>query len=122
MRDALLLFAHGSREPEWAHPLQALRKHIQEQLPGRRIELAFLELMAPSLADAIADLSAQGARGVLILPLFLGQGSHVRNDLPKLAEAARKRHPDLRIELLPALGEQAEMLEGLARSIAGTLG
>ena len=122
MSDALLLFAHGSREPEWAHPLHALRDRIQGLLPERRIDLAYLELMAPSLPDAVAQLASQGMRNIVILPLFLGQGSHVRNDLPKLAESARRRHPDLRIELLPALGEQAEILEGLARSIVRTLG
>lgn len=121
MRDALLLFAHGSREAAWAEPVHALRDRIQKQLPGHGVSLAFLEDMSPSLADAVDTLAAQGARDIRILPLFLGQGSHLRRDLPALVNAARTSHAQIRIELLPAIGEQAAVLDSLARTIALTV-
>jgi sirohydrochlorin cobaltochelatase len=120
--DALVLFAHGSREPEWAHPLELLRDLIQRQLPLHEVRLAYLELMAPSLLDAISELASGGAKSVRILPLFLGQGKHMQRDLPTLAESAQKRHPELKLELLPALGDQRGILDALARAIAGTIG
>lgn len=121
MPDGLILFAHGSRDPEWARPLERLRDRLQMRLPGRSVLLAYLELSAPSLPQAVATLAAQGTGRIRILPLFLGQGSHARRDLPQLAQAVRRTHPGLTIELLPPLGDQPELVEALAGAIAESL-
>lgn len=119
--EALVLFAHGSREPDWARPLEALRGSIQRLRPSLHVELAYLDLMEPSLPEAAAQLVSQGVRHIRILPVFLGYGSHLRRDLPALADAARTLYPDLTVTLLPALGEQRSILDGLAHSIADSL-
>ena len=49
MDKALILLAHGSRDPSWAQPFEALAAALKEKHPGRRIELAFMELTEPSL-------------------------------------------------------------------------
>ncbi len=47
MSSAIVLFAHGARDPEWAQPFEKMRARIQERLPGTPVVLAFLELMQP---------------------------------------------------------------------------
>ncbi len=115
MKQALVLFAHGSRDAQWAQPFEALRARLA---PTFDVELAFLELMPPTLEEALARLAARGARRVRVVPVFLGQGAHLRRDLPALAAAAAARHPGLEISLEPALGEQPAVLEALAAAIA----
>ncbi len=122
MRDALLLLAHGSREPAWAGPVRKLRDCIKEQLPAHSVALAYLENMSPSLSVAVDELVALGARRIRVLPLFLGQGSHLRRDLPVLVASARIAHAAVTIELMPAIGEQEAILDMLAHAIARTLG
>ena len=46
--------------------------------------------------------------------MFLGQGGHVREDLPAIVDAVRARHPDLAIEQLPAVGEDDAVLDRIA--------
>ena len=48
------------------------------------------------------------------MPVFLGQGGHVRSDLPRLIESLRQRHPMLAIGASPAVGEDDAVIEALA--------
>lgn len=114
MNRAILLFAHGSRDPEWAEPFRRLKEMLQSSLPGQRIELAFLEAMAPSFDQAAAGIAAGGSAHVTVAPLFLAQGGHLREDIPNLIAAARKRHPELEFRQLPALGDAPGVLEAIA--------
>lgn len=114
MKQALVLFAHGSRDAQWAQPFEALRAQLA---PRYDVELAYLELMAPTLEEAVGRLVARGARQVRVVPVFLGQGGHLKRDLPALAEVARARHPGLELRLEPAIGEQPEIIAALAAVI-----
>ena len=75
---ALILFAHGSRDPQWARPFQQLVAELGELLPGERIVLAFLELMQPSLPACAASLHGEGVRSLRVVPVFLGMGGHLK--------------------------------------------
>jgi sirohydrochlorin cobaltochelatase len=111
---ALVLFAHGARDPRWAEPFQRVRDAVAAKRPGVRVELAFLELMTPDL-DTVADaLAADGFAAMNIVPIFLGQGSHLRRDLPLLIDAVRARHSGLKVTLAGAAGEDADVIDALA--------
>lgn len=117
-RRATVLFAHGSRDPDWARPFQQLASDLGELLPGERIVLAFLDLMAPSLVDCAAALYGDGVRSLRVVPVFLGSGGHLKDDLPGLAAAIRARFADLAITVEPPIGEQPEVIAAIARAIA----
>ena len=117
MKSALVLFAHGSRDRDWARPFQQLAAALAQKLDGP-IELAFLEFMEPTLEQAIAALAGKGVKAVRVVPVFLGQGGHLKEDLPRLAASAASKFPQLKIELAPAIGEQASVIEAIAAAIA----
>ena len=85
----LVLFAHGARDPEWARPFEAIRDRIRAQRPELPIELAFLEVMTPALDEAIASVAARGASCVTVFPLFMAQGGHLKQDLPRILDDIR---------------------------------
>jgi sirohydrochlorin cobaltochelatase len=116
MTRALVLFAHGARDVRWTEPFEAVAARIRQAMPALAVRLAFLELMAPTLADAVASLSAEGATEVDVVPLFLGTGGHLRKDLPPLVDAVRVTHPGLAIRLHAAIGEHAAVLDAMARA------
>src|SRR6059036_1553670 len=62
---AVILFAHGAREPEWAQPFEAVRHRLREA--GMQVVLAFLEFMSPSLDEAAAKLADKGIKTVIIV-------------------------------------------------------
>ena len=110
----LILFGHGARDPRWADPLHRVRERIATRAPEVPVELAFLDIMKPDLAGAVAALAAAGCKAIDVIPVFLGQGPHVRRDLAARVDAARARHPPLTIRSVPAVGEDDGVLDALA--------
>jgi sirohydrochlorin cobaltochelatase len=114
MKKAMILFAHGARDPKWAAPFQRLQEIVSVRSPDVIVSLAFLELMSPRLPEAVAALATQGAEEVTIVPVFLGQGGHVLRDLPVLLEQLRGNHPSIRFKTAEAVGENADVLNAIA--------
>ena len=114
MTAALLLVAHGARDPRWAEPFLAVAERIRVADPGRPVELAFLELMEPDLETAARRLAAAGATRIDVVPLFLGMGGHVRNDLPPRVDAVRAALPAVELRLHPAIGESEAVIAVVA--------
>lgn len=112
---AIVLFAHGSRDPLWRAPMEAVAARIAAQQPGRPVACAYLELCAPTLPDAVAQLVAQGARHVTVVPMFLGTGKHAREDLPMLVEQLRASHTGVRFIVQRAIGEDPRMTALMAQ-------
>jgi sirohydrochlorin cobaltochelatase len=117
LKKGIVLFAHGSRDRDWARPFESLAATLSRKTQAT-VRLAYLELMQPSLAGAIAELAAEGVVSIRVVPVFLGQGGHTKQDLPTLVAAARERHPQLQISLEAPIGEQASVIEAIAAVIA----
>ena len=107
----VILFAHGAREPEWAQPIESIRDRLRAA--GTPVELAFLEFMSPSLEDAAAGLAGKGIETVIIVPLFLAQGAHLKRELPAMVAKIRKRHAKTGFRVTPALGEAPEIVAAI---------
>jgi len=110
----LVLFAHGARDARWAEPFERIKAKVQARAPGVPVELAYLELMTPDLAAAAATLIASGCSEVRVVPVFLGQGGHVRSDLPRLVQAISARHPGMAIRAAVPIGEHDAVLDCIA--------
>ena len=119
--NGLILFAHGARDPEWAEPFRDISKRIAATRDDLTVRLAFLEFQTPTLADVIAELAASGHTSIHIAPLFMAQGGHLKNDVPKLLAEARSRHPALKLELLPAIGDIADLRQAIAEWVANAI-
>ena len=111
---AIVLFAHGSRDPLWHRPMQAVAERVALRLPGAKVACAYLELSTPSLLDAVQALVEQGCTHMRVVPMFLGVGKHVREDLPVMLQALRDAHPQVVFEPLPAVGEHPDLLDLMA--------
>jgi sirohydrochlorin cobaltochelatase len=110
---AIILFAHGARDPEWAAPFGIIKQQLQAARPEVQVELAFQEFMTPSLEAAVAQAVARGARHIVLVPLFMAQGGHLKQDLPLLVGKIREQHPQVELQVLPAIGDAPEILQAI---------
>ena len=108
----IVLLAHGARDPLWARPFEAVLVHLRTLSPDTPIELAFLEFMTPGLREAGARLAGCGE--VVVVPLFLGAGGHVRKDIPALVAQLEAAHPTTTFRLSTAVGEHPTLVAALA--------
>ncbi len=114
-RKAVILFGHGSRDPLWRRPIEAVAARLDAQQPGLLVRCAYLELDQPDLPTAAAQLASAGAREVTVVPMFLGTGKHARADLPALLETLRSTYPAIQFSLQQPVGEDDRVLDLIAK-------
>ncbi len=114
MNHGVILFAHGSRDPLWRLPMESVATRVAARSPGTPVRCAYLELTTPDLPTAAAELAGLGLASVAIVPMFLGAGRHVREDLPQIVADLRAAHPAVDWQLQRPVGEDGRLLDLLA--------
>lgn len=116
----VIVFAHGSRDPLWRKPIEAVAQQVGDADESALVLCAYLELCEPDLPTAANQLVAAGATRLRILPLFFGMGKHAREDLPELLAALKAAHPSVKVEALPTAGENPRLTALLAEMALDT--
>lgn len=103
-RPALLIAAHGTESRDGLATTHAITAAVAARLPGLAVSLCFLDVATPSLAEALD--AATGP--VVVVPLVLSSGYHVRADIP----AVLAGRTDVRVT--PHLGPSPVLADVLA--------
>ncbi|MGW8064845.1 sirohydrochlorin chelatase [Streptomyces ziwulingensis] len=85
---ALVVVAHGSRDPRALSTVRALLDRVRALRPALPVRLGHIELNAPLLPDTLAGL---GDGEAVLVPLLLSRGYHVQRDIPETAAASPAR-------------------------------
>ena len=112
---SIILFAHGSRDPNWKLPIEAVAHRIRAHQPDVPVACAYLELTTPDLSTVAAQMIASGTLKIRIVPMFLGVGRHAREDLPVLVAQLEQDHPQVAFELQSAVGENPLLIDLMAQ-------
>lgn len=104
---ALLAVSHGTASAAGAAAIGGLVDAVARELPGTEVRAAFVDVQQPSAADAVAAVDGP----LVVVPLLLSPGFHVRVDL---ARAVRGRS-DARIAL--PLGPDPRLADVLAHRV-----
>jgi sirohydrochlorin cobaltochelatase len=117
---ALVLLAHGSRDPEWKVPFERLLQKTRLHAPALTVELAFMEGASPTLSEAVEKVLAARpkTRELRVAPVFLSNGgAHMTRDVPALVNAERAKHPEVTFVLHRAAGEHLAVQEAIVASL-----
>ncbi|WP_333742650.1 sirohydrochlorin chelatase [Streptomyces ardesiacus] len=85
---ALVVVAHGSRDPRALSTVRALLDRVRALRPALPVHLGHVELNEPLLPDTLAAL---GDGAAVLVPLLLGRGHHVKRDIPETAALSPAR-------------------------------
>lgn len=113
----LILIAHGSKDPRWRAPFETFLRDLESDLGPGRVRLAYMEFASPTLFDVVDLCVAEGHRNLNLLPLFMAAGAHLATDVPEQVAQLSVRYPQLRISVLPPIGEDPRIL-WLMRQVA----
>lgn len=119
---ATILLAHGSRDEAWCEPFFELEKSLLESVGETHlIKLAFMELSAPSIKEAVAELTQKGCNQIDIIPLFFAAGRHLKKDVPAMLEKIEQEYlaqnQPIKINLKPPIGQTQAMIDALKSTI-----
>lgn len=84
----VLVVGHGTADPVGAGECRQVAAAVAGLLPEVPVELGFLEVIAPTIDDAVARLVARGCDDVVAAPLLLFAAGHARHDVPEAVAAA----------------------------------
>jgi sirohydrochlorin ferrochelatase len=107
---ALLLIAHGSRQPEANADLAHVAACLRER-GYAVVEAAYLELAEPDIDEGGRRCVEQGAARVVLVPYFLSAGMHVRHDLAAARDRLARRFAAVDFRLAEPLGRHPLLVE-----------
>ena len=112
----LLIAAHGSRREASNEELKKLGAKVSGMLgvANNQVNVAFLELAAPSIENVLLGLFNNHVKEVIVLPYFLSAGNHVVRDIPEEISKVLVQWPDNKITLLPHVGALDSMVGAIA--------
>ena len=84
----VVVVGHGTADATGAAETAEVAALAAALLPGVPVELGFLEVIEPSIADAVNRLAARGCRQLVAAPLLLFAAGHARRDVPEALAAA----------------------------------
>lgn len=102
---ALVVVAHGSRDPRALSTVRTLLDKVRELRPGLPVHLGHIELNEPLLPDTLAAL---GDREAILVPLLLSRGYHIKRDIPEMAAES-----EVHARVAGALGPHPLLVEAL---------
>ncbi|KUL26242.1 sirohydrochlorin chelatase [Streptomyces regalis] len=102
---ALVVVAHGSRDPRALSTVRALLGKVRELRPGLPVHLGHIELNEPLLPDTLASLAGREA---ILVPLLLSRGYHIKRDIPEMAAES-----EVHARVAGALGPHPLLVEAL---------
>ncbi len=105
MTAALVLCAHGTRDPGGRAAVRAVVEEVAALLPDVAVHEAFVDVHGPDVAEVVAALPSGEPLAGVVVPLLLAGGYHVHVDI---AQAVATR-PD--VVATPALGPDDRLVD-----------
>lgn len=116
MKTGVVILGHGSRAAvgEANEIIMDIAAQVKQGINLETLEVAFMngKSQRQNLGEAIGKVVAQGADRVIIAPLFITNGLHIREDIPAEIEEAKERYGE-KVEIILAryLGADPKIAE-----------
>ncbi len=110
----VLLLAHGSRQKETEETMRQITAMVKQELELDLVEEAFLQFCEKDLEQGLLSLMNRGADEIKVVPYFLFEGTHIKEDIPGELRAFTQRHPQVRIDFGSTLGADQRLAAVLA--------
>ncbi|MDO5535475.1 MAG: CbiX/SirB N-terminal domain-containing protein [Propionibacteriaceae bacterium] len=123
MTSPLVIAVHGTRVAAGQAIGRAFVDRVRGLLPGVDVRDAYVELDTPTIDDAVVDAAtAHPDAPCVVVPLMLGVGGHVREDIPHAIAEGRTRVPGATVVQTPHLGPDARLRAAVVERIGAVLG
>lgn len=109
----IVVVGHGTADPVGAEETRHVASLVAGMVPGVAVEIGFLEVIGPSIGEALERLAARGCTEAVAAPLLLFTAGHARRDVPEAVRDGAAR-VGLAVRQADALGCHPDIL-ALAR-------
>jgi len=117
MNRAIVVLGHGSRSAEATAQFMQVVSLLKKQHTEEIVLPAFMELAEPRLPSAILHAMEAGVREVFIIPCFLFQGIHIKNDIPTMLNELTAAYPGVSVRFGRPIGPDPRIADILAERV-----
>ncbi len=109
MKNAILLISHGSRATRAKKEVVQLSRRLRKKSRIPVFVYCFLEINHPSIPEGIERCIQQGAQKIFVLLNFLNSGLHALDDIPRLIQSSKRKHPHIEFVCTAPIGQHPEI-------------
>ncbi len=110
----ILLLAHGSRMGDTEETMHQITQTTRELLQNDMVEEAYLQFRDKNLEAGLMNLIGRGADDIKVIPYFLFEGVHIKEDIPAELAQFKQSHPGVTITMGKTLGADRRLAEIVA--------
>ena len=107
---SVLFISHGSHSPDTETEVRAYVRQLKSLSDVGIMEYAFLEIAHPTIPEGIDICINKGATEVVVLLNFLNAGKHVDEDIPRIVNEARAKHPEINFHITKPIGQHDQII------------
>jgi len=100
----ILIVGHGSRRKETEQILESVVETARKSLQEIPTEIAYMEFSERNITASLDALIAQGVDDIAVVPYFLFDGVHIKEDIPQAIEEYKSAHPKIKFKMGSPLG------------------
>lgn len=115
--NGILIIAHGSRANETKITLDRIVNMVRKKIPKTVIAVGYMEFSDPSIEKGLTQLVEQGATAIKVVPYFLFEGIHIREDIPPIIAKFAEKRPGVVITIGSTLGADERLADILVDRI-----
>lgn len=113
----VLILAHGSRVEATKKTVNDVVAMVREKMTDMPMEIAYMEFCDENIERGIGALAEQGVTHIKVVPYFLFEGIHIREDIPKEIGEILKKYPQVTMEMGKTLGVDERLADILVDRI-----
>lgn len=122
MKRALFVLGHGSQAMEADAIFERIVEMVKEITSFEMVGMGSLQISKPSFEEGISELIQKGAEQIIIVPMFIFKGNHVKFDIPEKLEELKEKYPHIEFRMANHIGADeriATIIEERAREVMG---
>ncbi len=116
-RQSIVLLGHGSKSKDAIEDFNFVVENMRSKLVDAIVYGAHMEMATPSLQEVVSHIQETGGNQILILPYFLFNGNHIKQDIPEIIEGLTQQHPDLDIRMGSPIGKEPMMADLMLKKV-----
>lgn len=97
VKTGIVIIGHGSRVPESRGIYEEIARKAAEK-SGLMVKIGYMKHWRPTFIEAVKGFVKEGVKRVVIVPLFLLPGLHVKEDIPVLLGLKEGKAPEFGYE------------------------
>ena len=111
MSTGFIVLGHGSKVEETREILKGIAATLRSRLQSEFVRYAALQFNEPDLPEVIESLADEGVTELIIMPLFMVDGNHIRQDIPEIIRDEEAKYPALKIKVAEHIGPDVRIAD-----------